>query len=201
MRARTPFCSRISRLTSFEILLDAIALRVELVVAIGLEEQREQAIELFLQLGLIRGGGREAFVLQQLDDRFEPDVDILLAALGDGVAKQLRAARVGGCRQLGQPADDFFQPLVAIGEAGLLDGELVGRGGRFGLSRRALVFLAESSGPSFAAAYRQAARMRSVTRKRQGRKVRRKRAVRRIDCWHIREITIISFSLRLCAFA
>ena len=102
---------------------------LQLLVAVGFEQQREQAVELFLQFGLIRGGGREALVFQQLDDRFEPHVDILLAALGDRLAQQLGPARVGRGRKLGQPADDFFQPLEAIGKPGLIDGEFIGGGG------------------------------------------------------------------------
>ena len=125
VRARTPFCMRISRPTSFKYFADAVALRRQLLVAIGLEQQREQAVELLLQLGLIRGRGGEPLVFQQLDDRFEPHIDVLLAALGDRLAQQLGPARVGRRRELGQPADDFFQPLEPIGQAGLLDGKLI----------------------------------------------------------------------------
>ena len=76
-----------------------------------------------MQLGLIGRRGGEALVLQEFDDRFEADVDILLAALGDGLAEQLRPARIAGGGKLGEPADDFFQPFEAICEPGLLDGK------------------------------------------------------------------------------
>ncbi len=108
-----------------QVSLDPLVFGIELAIAVRLEQQREQLIELALQFRLPAGRGGEPFVFQERNDRLETLFEGLIAALGDRLAQQLGPSRVGAGGELGQPCQYGLEPLEPVREPGLVDRQLV----------------------------------------------------------------------------
>ena len=93
----------------------------------SLSNSSRSAAKVLLQSALVFQGAGELVLFDQIDRPFELEVHFPLLRLLDRLFQQRGAARIDAAAEFAHPQQQVLQPLEAIGDLLLLDGELFRR--------------------------------------------------------------------------